>query len=103
MHAFGLPIEPYGWDLQLAYTLALIRADKVKPAVKELRKVESKVLKYKDRTRIQLCELLHALIALHEEDINKDKTYYNAVNDHEIELNNKVKLLAERPEFRVFK
>ena len=103
MHAFGIPIEPYGWDLQLVYSLALIRAEKANLALKELKKVKSKVLKYQKRSyqeihakdftqktssikaairqryarqtqQLQVCELLYALVALQDEDLNKAET-----------------------------
>lgn len=132
MHAFGIPIEPYGWDLQLAYSLALIRAEKADLALKELKKVESKVLKYQKRSnqemhskdftqkksslqeairqryvrqtqQLQVCELLHALVALQGKDLNKAETYYKAAHSHGIVLNDRAKALAASSDFQVLK
>ncbi|EDM27079.1 hypothetical protein LNTAR_07539 [Lentisphaera araneosa HTCC2155] len=131
MHALGLPIEPYGWNLQINYSLTLIRADQLDAAHKELSKVKSKAFKYQQRTykqinaadfsqmkkrdqehtykrykrqsrQVQLCELLQAIIAVKEDNKDEAQKLYHKALSYKIELTRKVQYLLQSKELLVF-
>ena len=53
--------------------------------------------------QLQVCELLYALVALQDEDLEKVETYYKAAHNHRIDLHARAKELTASSDFKTLK
>lgn len=132
MHLLGFPTEPYGWDLQIIYSLALIRAENYDQALKEISIVESKIKKSRDRAQKVItseifkqkditiqnvikeryslrvnqfarCELLRVIVAYNKDLRDKAEELYNNVLFYKQQLESATEKLLKSPEITLLR